>query len=280
MRRFCVVIVATLGCCAAAMAAGNGWSRLRTPLPGMAEAIGFYSAGCLRGAVTLPLKGEGFQVMRPSRNRFYGHPRLIDYLHRLARQTAARGGRLLIGDLAQPRGGPMAYGHRSHQIGLDADIWFYQEPTGRELSRQETEKIPMQSMVIASVGRLHPTRWSPLYRDVLKMAATAPEVARIFVNPVIKQALCRSERDRTWLRKIRPWWGHDAHFHVRLRCPPESSRCQAQTPPPPGDGCGEDLDNWVRELQQAAIKPPQKTNKPARKPIELPALCHTVLNGG
>jgi murein endopeptidase len=29
---------------------------------------------------------------------------------------------LLIGDMSQPRDGPMLYGHSSHQIGLDVDI--------------------------------------------------------------------------------------------------------------------------------------------------------------
>ncbi|MDX1607259.1 MAG: penicillin-insensitive murein endopeptidase, partial [Candidatus Competibacterales bacterium] len=94
------------------------------PAPGPAQVHGFYSAGCVQGARPLALRGDHHQVMRPSRNRYYGHPALIDFIERLGRTAADHGVRLLVGDLAQPRGGPMDSGHRSHQSGLDADIWF------------------------------------------------------------------------------------------------------------------------------------------------------------
>jgi penicillin-insensitive murein endopeptidase len=171
----------------------------------------------------------------------------------------------------------MAYGHRSHQIGLDADIWFRYVPSGQTLSRRETEALPMRSVVSAAKARVEPERWSPALRDLLRAAAASPEVERIFVNPIIKQFLCRGESDRAWLRKIRPWWGHDAHFHVRLRCPLDSPLCQEQKPVPRGDGCDKDLDKWVRELQQAALSPPPKQHKPSRKPVVLPVNCTAVL---
>jgi hypothetical protein len=37
---------------------------------------------------------------------------------------------LYIGDISQPRGGPMTSGHASHQIGLDADIWMLPPRSG------------------------------------------------------------------------------------------------------------------------------------------------------
>ena len=257
--------------------AGNGWSTVAYPLAGPPEVIGSYAAGCIAGAVPLPLVGDGYQVMRPSRNRYYGHPLLIRFVERLAQQTATRGGRLLIGDLGQPRGGPTPSGHRSHQSGLDVDVWFLQQPRERTLSRADTEQIEMPSMIRATEGTLNQSRWSPGYRDALKLAAQAPEVDRIFVNAIIKQALCESETDRRWLEKVRPWWGHDAHFHVRLACPPGSGQCKPQKPLPFGDGCDPDLRNWVRDLVQAARSP-----KPYRKPEppsvdRLPAACDAVL---
>jgi len=258
------------------------WSKVRNPLSASPQAIGFYSAGCLVGGQALPLKGTGFQVMRPSRNRYYGHPQLVAFVMRLARQAALRNDRILVGDLSQPRGGPMNYGHTSHQIGLDADIWFEPGPRERNLNRSEIEKMPMRSTIIAAQGRLNPKRWSSRQRDLLKFAAEDPAVARIFVNPVIKQALCRNEgTDRAWLRKIRPWWGHDAHFHVRLRCPAGSLDCRSQKPPSPGDGCAEGVNQWVEEIRQAALNPP-KFRPPAkkkRKRAVLPATCQTVLSG-
>jgi penicillin-insensitive murein endopeptidase len=260
--------------------AASSWGNILTPLPGSPRVIGFYSGGCLVGAASLPLEGEGFQVMRPSRNRYYGHPNLIAFVKRLGQTTAARGDRLLIGDLSQPRGGPMSDGHRSHQLGLDVDIWFYQLSDGRDLSRRETEKLPMLSMVRAAEARLDPNHWLPIYQDILRSAAQDPEVERIFVNPIIKQVLCQHQRnDRSWLHKIRPWWGHDAHFHVRLRCPSDSPQCQAQKPPPPEDGCNESLEQWVKELQQAVLSPPEEKKISPPKPVALPQACQAVLTG-
>ena len=257
--------------------AGNGWSDIAYPLAGPPQVIGSYAAGCIAGATALPLVGDGYQVMRPSRNRYYGHPALVAFVERLGRQTAARGSRLLIGDLGQPRGGPMPNGHRSHQSGLDVDVWFLQQPRGRLLSRADAERIDMPSMIRPAEGALNDSRWSPRYRDTLKQAALAPDVERIFVNAIIKQALCYSETDRSWLDKVRPWWGHDAHFHVRLACPPGDDQCKPQKPFPPGDGCDADLANWVRDIRQAAIAP-----KPYRRPEppsadRLPAACDAVL---
>ncbi len=259
--------------------AGNGWSTVARPSVGAPEVIGSYAAGCIAGAAPLPLIGEGYQVMRPSRNRYYGHPRLIRFVEQLGQQVSAHGGRLLIGDLGQPRGGPMPNGHRSHQSGLDVDVWFLQQPRERTLSPADTEQIEMPSMIYATKGTLNQSRWSPRYRDALKLAAQAPDVERIFVNAIIKQALCESETDRRWLEKVRPWWGHDAHFHVRLACPPDSEQCKAQKPLPMDDGCDADLHHWVQDLVQAARSP-----KPYRKPEppsadRLPAACTAVLYG-
>ncbi len=92
----------------------------------------------------------------------------------------------------------MPNGHRSHQSGLDVDVWFLQQPRERVLSRADTEQIEMPSMIRAAEGTINPSRWSPGYRDALKQAAQAPEVERIFVNAIIKQALCESETDRRW----------------------------------------------------------------------------------
>ena len=256
------------------------WDSMNTPHPSAPRVLGFYSAGCIAGAMALPQKGPGFQVMRPSRNRYYGHPNLIQFVKKLGRYADSRGARLLIGDLSQPRGGPMAYGHRSHQIGLDADIWFRLSKDGRPLSRRDSEQLAMRSVVKASAGRLDNTRWSHRFRDILKVAAESPQVERIFVNPVIKQALCRSETDRAWLRKLRPWWGHDAHFHVRLGCPAGNHECQPQKAPPPGDGCNGSLADWVKELQQAALSPSFNRKKSKPKPVVLPQRCTALLQDG
>jgi penicillin-insensitive murein endopeptidase len=103
-------------------------------------------------------------------------------------------------------------------------------------------------------------------------------VARIFVHPSIKKAVCEAAgNDRGWLRKIRPWWGHHYHFHIRLKCPPGHAGCRNQSPPPPGDGCGQPLDYWYRLLTA-----PPKPDKPKKKKApmtlaDLPAACQRIV---
>lgn len=255
--------------------AGNGWSEVGQPTAGPARVIGSYTNGCIGGARALPLLGEGYQVMRPGRHRYFGHPLLVDVLQRLGQEAAASGKRMLVGDLGQARGGPLMSGHRSHQAGLDVDVWFLM--SDRVMSRPETEQVGAPSMVLAAEGVMAPGRWQPEYRDLLKAAAEAPEVERIFVNPIIKRALCRSEADKSWLAKVRPWWNHEEHFHARLFCPPEAMECEAQKPVPPGDGCDVDLDHWVADIQAAARS---KKKLAAPKPpsvAKLPAACAEIL---
>ena len=250
------------------------WSHVRQPSNGRPQVIGFYTAGCLSGGEALPIKGPGYQVMRIDRNRYYGHPRLINFIKQLGASAQQHGAKLLIGDLSQPRGGPMSYGHRSHQVGLDADIWFQHLEREQQLSSKKVLTMPMRSVVDKKRGHLIAKRWSPIYTALLRETAQHPDVERVFVNPVIKQALCRDPANHGWLSKIRPWWGHDAHFHVRLSCPPDSPQCRSQNPPPAGTGCDKYLDQWV--LDQ--ISPPKKRKSRAKpKPMVLPAACQTVL---
>ena len=87
--------------------------RQSTPAPLQARSIGFYSKGCLAGAVALPVNGRTWQVMRLSRNRNWGHPNLVAFLERLADQAPKTGWHgLLLGDMSQPRGGPLPAGHK------------------------------------------------------------------------------------------------------------------------------------------------------------------------
>ena len=99
------------------------FARKTTPLPGPPQSIGSYADGCLAGAIALPITGSAWQVMRVSRNRYWGNPILVGFIERLADAGKRVGWNgLLIGDMSQPRGGPMLYGHSSHQMGLDVDI--------------------------------------------------------------------------------------------------------------------------------------------------------------
>ncbi|MCO4776487.1 MULTISPECIES: penicillin-insensitive murein endopeptidase [Lentibacter] len=241
---------------------------------------GSYAKGCLAGGVELAETGPTWQAMRLSRNRNWGHPELIDFVQNLSRFAATQPGwaGLYVGDMSQPRGGPMLSGHRSHQIGLDADIWML-APKRLNLSASERENISSISLR-RSNGAYTNDNYTRQHMDIMKAAAKDPRVARIFVFPGAKVRMCKEEKgDKSWLRKVRPWWGHHYHFHVRLSCPKGMRGCVDQAAPPAGDGCA-DAQTWVKNILNPP--PPDPNAKPAKPRREytladLPNQCVGVL---
>lgn len=244
-----------------------------------ARSHGTYYRGCLAGGKMLDMDGPHWQAMRLSRNRNWGHPTLVAYIEKLAADAKALDGwpGLLVGDLSQPRGGPMLSGHTSHQIGLDGDIWLLPAPE-KPLTVEQREKISSISM-IKDNRTLNAKTWTQAHAKLIRRAASYPQVARIFVHPVIKKALCDwAKGDRRWLRRVRPWYGHHYHFHVRLKCPRGSRGCKNQSTPPPGDGCKGKLAWW---LSAKPWKPKPKKPAAKRRPItlaHLPQACRKVLD--
>ncbi len=254
-------------------------------------AIGTYAKGCGAGLVQLPETGPTWQAMRLSRNRNWGHPEMIGFLQDLSREATRYGwAGLYVGDISQPRGGPMTSGHASHQIGLDADIWML-PPARVNLSQRQRENISSVSVRSADQRNIT-TNWTRAHYEIMKTAASDDRVDRIFVTAPVKIEMCRTatRRDRNWLQKIRPLYGHDTHFHVRLKCPPGSRNCQTQTPSVRElsngkDGCDSTLTWWVTDY----LTPP-KNPAPAPDPspptrgarsytmADLPRQCTDVLN--
>jgi penicillin-insensitive murein endopeptidase len=258
------------------------FSGVTTPAPLAPQPVGYYARGCLAGAVALPPDGPDWQAMRLSRNRNWGTPQLVAFVKKLARDTKAKDGwpGLLVGDLGQPRGGPTPTDHSSHQNGLDVDIWFAPMPYPR-LSVDERENMTLQSVLVpGSHYEVDMIRFPEGLDRVLKRAASYPEVQRILVNPGVKKILCdRAGRDRAWLSKIRPWYKHDDHMHVRLRCPPGLSSCRAQKPPPSNDGCGVSLAYWLSPLPWKQRSAPKKPTPSPQEIMlsDLPAACADIL---
>src|SRR5690606_8098846 len=122
----------------------------QTPSPGPAAAIGYYPRGCLQGGVALPVDGPHWQVMRLFRNRNWGHPSLVRFIERFSERAVQATGwnGILVGDMAQPRGGPAPSGHVSHQTGLDVDIWFVPMP-GDRLTREQRDEMSANNLVAA-----------------------------------------------------------------------------------------------------------------------------------
>jgi penicillin-insensitive murein endopeptidase len=257
----------------AAQPARELFGAIHAPTSGPATPIGGYAKGCLAGAVQLPSDGPGWQAMRLSRDRRWGTPQLVQYVESLAasaRQDGWPG--LLVGDMGLARGGPMPSGHASHQIGLDVDIWLKPMPD-HTLSAKERESISAVSMLKKGTRNVDPKRFGEAQRMLIYRAAQLPDVARIFVAPGIKRAMCAiTWRDPSFLGKLRPWYGHDDHFHVRLACPAGIASCADQNPPPAGDGCGAELDYWFTDGPYKPVKP-----SPPLTLADLPKACGAVL---
>jgi len=251
------------------------------------DPVGSYAKGCLAGGVQLPESGPTWQAMRLSRNRNWGHPALLDYVIDLSERAAKLGWNgLYIGDMSQPRGGPMTSGHRSHQIGLDVDIWML-PPVRLDLTKEERESKSSISIRTPDQKNLS-GNWTDTHMEILKAAAEHPMVDRIFVTAPAKIHMCRhAGKDRAWLQRIRPLYGHHYHFHVRLKCPPGSTECVTQTPTAAqlskgGDGCDATLRWWVTGYLEELKKPPKEPAVPVRgvrdyTMADLPERCTQVL---
>jgi murein endopeptidase len=176
------------------------------------RAIGQPNRGRLAGGVELPAAGTHFVTVDPvtgtSPNRAWrrhGTDRLLRVLLRVAAEHAAahpNAPRLVVGDLSRPRGGRFGReyggdGHRSHQNGLDADIWYPR--------RDGRERIPAR---VAQVDRR-------LAQELVDRFVRAG-AQYVFVGP------------RTGLRGppkvVMPLGNHDDHLHVRIRPAPRARR--------------------------------------------------------
>ncbi len=248
-----------------------------TPAPGPLKIIGHDGMGCIQGAVRLPDEAPGLQTIRLGKSSFWGAPETIAHLRDLGQRAKAAGfPDLYIGDLSGPRGGPLAGGHLSHQMGLDADIYLDLD-SHPKLTIAQRENLEPPSLVRPDGHGIDPARWRPEHAQLLKLAVTLPGIDRVLVNAAIKKQLCDTVTgDRAWIRLVRPWWGHASHMHINFHCPPAQPDCPARpAPPPPGDGCDASLQWWFDQLDHPA-KPDVATN-PA-KPRVLPAACRAIMS--
>jgi penicillin-insensitive murein endopeptidase len=245
-----------------------------TPSAGPLRIIGSESAGgCIAGAVRLPESGPGFATIHLNRSAFWGAPQTIAGVEALGREAqAANFGTLFVEDIGRPSGGPLPGGHVAHQLGLDVDIGLDTAPKPA-LTAMTRETVELPSLVAADQRGVDPAHFGPDTITLLKLAAGLPGVDRVLVNPAIKRQLCTDVRtDRSWLRLIRPWWGHAAHMHIHFRCPEGQPYCVQQAPPAAGDGCDATLQWWFDQLDA----PPAPAG-PAKPPPKPPAACLAVM---
>lgn len=250
---------------------------ITTPAPGPLRIVGGDGVGgCIAGAQQLPPSGEGFQTIHLNHSHFYGAPPVIERIKLLGSLAHKAGlADFYVEDISNPRGGPMAGGHVAHQVGLDADVTL--DPRRKTpLTADERETIEVVSVVRPDGRAVDPARWTPAVTNLIRLAASLPEVDRILVNAAIKKQLCQEVTgDRSWLRLIRPWYGHRAHMHISFKCPAGQTECVPINPPPPGDGCDATLQWWFDQLDHP--DPPKPG--PPRPPRVLPAACKDIMGG-
>lgn len=251
----------------------NPFPKVKRPIVGEPKIYGTYSAGCAAGMHPIPRSGIGYQVQRLSRNRYYGHPSLISLIERAGLEFSPQTS-LVIGDLGQPAGGPMIGGHASHQIGLDVDIWFYHLPKNEKFTEAMREKMFAFSVLKKSFTELNYNRWSPMYGEQIMWFSAQPEVARIFVNAVIKKQLCADFPGDPRLIKVRPWAFHDDHYHVRLHCPADQPECKPQELPTELECDEKFLAPWYSEETLARLARPEDRSK---EEIKLPMECKALV---
>jgi penicillin-insensitive murein endopeptidase len=179
----------------------------------------------------------------------------------------------------------MPSGHASHQIGLDADVWFTPKPA-QAMSMQQREDLPFTSMLDKSKFlTVDNRRWTNTHARLVMQAASYPQVQRVFVNPAIKKKLCETwTGDRSLLGKVRPVYGHDEHFHIRMNCPPGAAGCERQAATPSTDDCNSKaLAWWFTKEPWAKPKPADPDKKPVKPRqvmlSDLPKACAAVLAG-
>lgn len=254
------------------------WSDFKEPIITDPTPIGTYSNGCLQGGQKANLKHPYYQIIRQQNNRYYGDPSLLSYIENLAeRAHQANLPILLVGDMSMPRGGPFNGGHASHQIGLDVDIWF--RMVSKPLNKNELH-TPWALNIVADNFLKVNKYYTPKIYTLIKLAAEDKNVERIFINAAIKDQLCKDTpiAERAWLHKIRPWWGHNAHLHVRLKCPSNVQECESSPPIPiSNDGCGSEINSWIDDIRHPKPKANQET-KPKPKPQKvLPKTCRDMI---
>ena len=269
LLRLLPLLLASLLC---AHTAGAQYGPVGPPAPGPLRIIGGGAAGgCIAGARSLPPQGDNYQTIHGTISHFYGAPVTIQGVATLARKAREMGlPPLLIEDISRPRGGPMPGGHVTHQVGLDVDVALDMRTRGY-LSDADRHAIQIASVVRSDYRDTNPATWNEGVVRLIWAAATLPGVDRVLVNAAIKKGLCRDvQGDRSWLRFVRPWYGHAAHIHINFLCPAGQPECVTRPPPPPGDGCDQ-LQWWFDQLSA----PDKPSGPPKRKP-PLPEACRAV----
>jgi penicillin-insensitive murein endopeptidase len=212
-------------------------------------------------------------------NSHYAHPATLQFIRDLGAALSGHDVPILLGDFSLPRGGPFTTRHASHTNGTDIDVWFLIDSRLKErpLSVAERETLTSYSLADLDGNVLISERWNDKYRLMLQVTAEDSRTHTVFVHPTIKKKLCENPvHHKPWLAKIRPWWGHDEHMHVRLGCPSDSPDC-VEKARPTNIACDETLAWWFSEEWRKEYEDRKKISDSPFVMPELPQKCTEIL---
>lgn len=212
------------------------------------QAIGMPSSGRLQNATNLLelIQDENYplKIMWPEKKRYYSTQAMASFLKKIGNfaLTLNPDNKLVLSDVSIQRGGPILtngkMGHKGHQNGNDADISYLVNDSSAVLT-----KIVNNSKLSHELKMKE--QWA-----LMKAAYQTGQVAVIFMDPVIKHALCyeakqegdlKNSADRgigyEVLRRIYPLGGHANHFHVRIKCGAGDATCRDQNWKYADSGC-------------------------------------------
>ena len=211
------------------------------PYSMMSLSVGCPNAGWQQRAKRL--KPSRYIKIKPgSQENSYGHPALVLMLERSARdlQRAAPGSVLVVGDISDANGGPLA-GHHSHQSGRDADVVFYVlDENGKSLTLDHYVKFGANGKALDGSGFVFDDRrnWLLIQSWVRDQRAG---LSHIFVSRPLRQRLITYASKQEGFKKFVPEVSallkqpedaepHDDHFHVRVSCPKDQGEiCREQS---------------------------------------------------
>ena len=219
--------------------------------------------------VALPINGQTWQVMRLSRNRNWGHPTLVEFLEQLGREghqgrLARAAGRRHVAAARRPDADrpcqPSGRPRRRHLADADArpraDAARARGNVGHHGGRPRTARTSIRRS-----GR----------RRMPRSSRRRPRTRRSSASSSMRRSRRRSAARPAPIApgcaRCGRYWGHDYHFHIRMRCPADSPDCKPQEPVPAGDGCGKELDWWFTDavLHPKPPPPPKRRRRRGRR---------------
>ncbi len=174
--------------------------------------------------------------MRLSRNRNWGHPQ-PDRLPRAAVEAGAADQRLA----GPPRRRHRAAARRTddHRPRLAPDrprCRRVADPDARPPAQRapSARRCRRPNMVRPDRLDIDPNVWTPAAHSRSCAPYRRSPRWRAFSSTrrSRRRSAARPGGDRAWLTKIRPMFGHNYHFHIRLACPTGEEGCADQDPPP------------------------------------------------